>query len=53
MAKKENRLVIMLKSSESAHTYTTSKNKTNTTARLEISKYDPFVRRHVMYKESK
>ncbi len=53
MAKKENRHVIKLKSSQSTHIYSTYKNKKNTTERLEIKKYDPIVRRHVMYKEEK
>lgn len=53
MAKKGNRVVIKLKSSESPHTYWTYKNKKNTTERLNIKKYDPVVRKHVMYKEEK
>ena len=53
MAKKGNRLVIKLKSSESPHRYWTFKNKKNTTDRLELKKYDPVVRKHVMYKEEK
>lgn len=53
MAKKENRHVIKLKSTQSPHMYSTYKNKKNTTERLEIRKYDPVVRRHVIYKEEK
>ncbi|AXK60868.1 50S ribosomal protein L33 [Candidatus Chromulinivorax destructor] len=53
MAKKGNRQIIKLKSSESPHRYWTYKNKANTTERIELSKYDPVVRRHVMYKEEK
>ena len=53
MAKKENRIIIKLKSSASHHVYSTKKNKKNTTERLEIKKYDPVVRQHVMYKEEK
>lgn len=44
---------IKLKSSESAHHYYTVKNKTNTSERLAIKKYDPTVRKHVEYKEVK
>ena len=33
--------------------YYTTKNKRNTTERLELKKYDPVVRRHVNYKEEK
>ncbi len=53
MAKKDNRIIITLRSTESAHTYTTTKNKINTPGRIELKKYDPVVRRHVLYKESK
>ncbi len=51
--KKGNRLVIKLKSTESGHTYTTKKNRKNDPSRLEIRKYDPLVRRHVTYRETK
>lgn len=44
---------IKLKSSKSSHTYHTIKNKTNSPDRIEIKKYDPTVREHVTYKESK
>ena len=35
------------------HFYTTTKNKKNTPAKMEIMKYDPKARKHVMYKETK
>ena len=35
------------------HYYTTDKNKRSTPDKLEIKKYDPVVRRHVIYKEGK
>ncbi len=44
---------IKLKSTESAHCYYSKKNKKQTTHRLELRKYDPNVRKHVPYKESK
>lgn len=53
MAKKANRIHVKLKSSESPHVYHTNKNKQNTTKRIELKKYDPVVRKHVMYKEEK
>lgn len=52
-AKKGNRIVIKLKSSESGHSYTTMKNRRNDPSRLELRKYDPIVRKHVNYKETK
>lgn len=50
---KEARSYVKLQSSESAHCYFVQKNRRNTAARLELRKYDPFVRKHVVYKEGK
>jgi large subunit ribosomal protein L33 len=50
---KENRLSIKLQSTESSHCYYTTKNKNNTPDRIQIKKYDPVVRKHVAYKETK
>jgi len=35
------------------HFYTTDKNKRTMPDKLEIKKYDPVVRKHVIYKEGK
>ena len=35
------------------HFYTTDKNKRNMPEKMEVKKYDPVVRKHVMYKEGK
>ena len=35
------------------HFYTTRKNPRTTTGKLERKKYDPVVKKHVVYKESK
>jgi large subunit ribosomal protein L33 len=35
------------------HFYTTTKNKRTTPDKIEIKKYDPVVRKHVDFKESK
>ncbi len=35
------------------HFYTTDKNKRSTPDKLEFKKYDPVVRKHVVYKEGK
>jgi large subunit ribosomal protein L33 len=53
MAKSKNREIIKMKSTESAYTYSTTKNKQNSQQRLELRKYDPVVRRHVVCKEAK
>jgi large subunit ribosomal protein L33 len=52
-SKKGNRIVIKLRSTESGHTYTTMKNRKNDPSRLELRRYDPTVRRHVPYRETK
>ena len=57
MAKKETRVNIILECTEAkkegkpASRYTTQKNKNNTPERLEIKKYNPFLRRHTVHKE--
>lgn len=53
MAKKGNRGLVKMRSTESGHMYYTQKNRRNDQARLEMKKYDPLVRRHVLYKEAK
>ena len=40
-------------SAGTGHFYTTTKNKRNMPGKLEIKKFDPVVRKHVMYKETK
>lgn len=35
------------------HFYTTTKNKRTTPEKLEMKKFDPVVRQHVLYKEAK
>ena len=35
------------------HYYTTDKNKRTMSYKLELKKYDPVVRKHVIYRESK
>jgi large subunit ribosomal protein L33 len=35
------------------HFYTTQKNKQNMPDKLELSKYNPVLRKHVVYKEAK
>jgi large subunit ribosomal protein L33 len=43
----------MVSSAGTGHYYTTSKNKRNTQGKLELKKFDPVVRKHVVYRESK
>jgi large subunit ribosomal protein L33 len=53
MAKKGPRVIVKLRSTESAHMYLTEKNRRNDTNRLELRKYDPTLRKHVVYRETK
>lgn len=51
---KGNRVIVQLESSAgTGHRYTTTKNKRTTPDRIELKKYDPKVRKHVPYKETK
>jgi large subunit ribosomal protein L33 len=43
----------LVSSAGTGHYYTTTKNKRNMPGKMEIKKFDPKVRKHVMYKESK
>jgi large subunit ribosomal protein L33 len=40
-------------SAGTGHFYTTDRNKRTTPEKLEIKKFDPVVRKHVLYKETK
>lgn len=60
MAKKQNRVQVILECTESRGAgvkgisrYYTVKNKKNTTARIEIKKYNPFLKKHTVHKEVK
>jgi large subunit ribosomal protein L33 len=53
MAGKGHRVQVKLKSTESPFIYYVKKNKQNTPDRLELKKYDPVVRKHVLFKETK
>lgn len=44
---------IKLKSSASKHHYYTVKNKSTTPERVTLKKFDPVVKKHVEYKETK
>lgn len=43
----------LVSSAGTGHFYTTTKNKRTKPEKMEIKKYDPVVRKHVMYKEAK
>ncbi|NIR58021.1 MAG: 50S ribosomal protein L33 [Gammaproteobacteria bacterium] len=43
----------LVSSAGTGHFYTTTKNKRNTPDKLELKKYDPVARKHVVYREQK
>jgi large subunit ribosomal protein L33 len=43
----------LVSSAGTCHYYTTTKNKRNMPDKMEIKKFDPVVRKHVIYKEGK
>jgi large subunit ribosomal protein L33 len=43
----------MVSTADTGHYYTTTKNKRTTPDKLEMRKYDPVARKHVIYKEAK
>jgi large subunit ribosomal protein L33 len=53
MAKGAREKIKLESSAGTGHFYTTSKNKRTMTQKMEIRKFDPMARKHVMYKEAK
>ncbi|MCH8317116.1 MAG: 50S ribosomal protein L33 [Bacteroidetes bacterium] len=60
MAKKGNRVQVILECTEHKKSglpgtsrYITTKNKANTTERLELRKYNPVLKKHTIHKEIK
>ena len=45
--------VKLVSSAKTGHFYTTTKNKRKSPDKMVVKKYDPVVRKHVEYKESK
>ncbi|MCK6526658.1 50S ribosomal protein L33 [Myxococcota bacterium] len=52
MASKRDKIKLV-SSAGTGYFYTTTKNKKTTTDKLQFKKYDPVVRKHVLFKESK
>ena len=53
MAKGGREKIKLVSSAGTGHFYTTDKNKKTTPGKMEIKKFDPVVRKHVIYKEGK
>ena len=53
MAKAGREKIRLNSSAGTGHFYTTTKNKRKTPGKLEMMKFDPVARKHVIYKEGK
>ena len=53
MAKSASDKIKLVSTANTGYYYTTLKNKRNTPDKMEMKKYDPVVRKHVMFKEAK
>lgn len=53
MAKSNRDIIKLVSSAGTGHYYTTDKNKRTHPEKMEMKKFDPVVRQHVMYKEAK
>ena len=53
MAKSSTQLIKMVSTADTGYFYVAKKNTRTKTEKLELLKYDPRVRKHVLFKESK
>jgi large subunit ribosomal protein L33 len=53
MAKPNTVLIKLVSSADTGYFYVTKKNPRTTTEKLELKKYDPVARKHVVFRESK
>lgn len=53
MAKSNTVQIKLVSSADTGFFYVTKKNARSQTAKLELKKYDPVARKHVVFKESK
>jgi large subunit ribosomal protein L33 len=53
MAKAIREKVKLVSTADTGYFYTTTKNKRTTPEKLEMMKFDPKVRKHVLFKEAK
>ena len=51
MAKQATIMIKLVSTADTGHYYVTRKNPRTSTEKLELKKYDPVARKHVLYKE--
>ncbi|MGG5807816.1 50S ribosomal protein L33 [Falsiroseomonas sp. CW058] len=53
MAKANTVLIKLVSTEDTGYFYVTKKNTRNATGKLELKKYDPVARKHVVFREAK
>jgi large subunit ribosomal protein L33 len=53
MAKPSTQLIKLVSTADTGYFYVTKKNARTSTEKIELRKYDPRARKHVIFKESK
>ena len=53
MAKSATQLIKLVSTADTGYYYVTKKNPRNSTEKFEFNKYDPVIRKHVVFKEAK
>ncbi|QJC31817.1 50S ribosomal protein L33 [Enterobacteriaceae endosymbiont of Donacia tomentosa] len=53
MSKKTRNIIKLISSGKTGHFYTITKKKKSNIQKLEIKKFDPILRKHILYKENK
>ncbi len=53
MAKPASQLIKLVSTADTRYYYVTKKNPRNSTEKFEFNKYDPVIRKHVVFKEAK
>lgn len=53
MAKSNTVLIKLVSSADTGYYYVTKKNARSSSGKLELKKYDPVARKHVVFRESK
>ena len=53
MAKPASQLIKLVSTADTGYYYVNKKNPLNSTEKFEFNKYDPVIRKHVVFKEAK
>lgn len=51
MAKSSREVIYLFSSSNTGHFYSTVKNKRTTSDKIQLKKFDPIIRKHILYIE--